>query len=86
MPTGTPLERRNAALIALAVLTGARIGALATFREALDAGREVDANTLAKLGFALLYDLAAPRAAIAVFSACAARFPSLSGRFQRALR
>ena len=51
-------------------------GALAAFREALDAGREVDANTLAKLGFALLYDVAAPRAAIAVCSARAARFPS----------
>jgi hypothetical protein len=55
-------------------------GALATFREALDAGPEVDANTLAKLGFALLYDLAAPRAAVAAFSACAVRFPSLAAQ------
>jgi hypothetical protein len=60
-----------------AAMIDADQGALATFREALDAGREVDADTLAKLGFALLYDVAAPRAALAVFSACAARFPSL---------
>ena len=40
----------------------------------------MDANTLAQLGFALLYDLAAPRAAIAVFSVCAARFPSLAAQ------
>jgi enterochelin esterase-like enzyme len=59
-----------------AAMIDADEGALATFREALDEGRDVDANTLAKLGFALLYDLAAPRAAIAVLSACAARFPS----------
>jgi hypothetical protein len=59
-----------------AAMTDADEGALASFREALDGGREVDANTLTKLGFALLYDLAAPRAAIGVFSACAARFPS----------
>lgn len=55
-------------------------GALATFRQALDAGREVDANTLAKLGFALLYDLAAPHAAIAVFATRTARFPSLAAQ------
>ena len=59
-----------------AAMIDADEGALAAFREALDAGRGVDANTLAKLGFALLYDVAAPRAAVAVFSACAARFPS----------
>jgi hypothetical protein len=59
-----------------AAMTDNDEGALATFHEAVDAGRELDANTLANLGFALLYDLAAPRAAIAVFSACAARFPS----------
>jgi hypothetical protein len=63
-----------------AAMIDADEGALATFREALDAGREVDANTLAKLGFALLYALAAPRAAIAVFSACATRFPSLAAQ------
>lgn len=32
MPAGTPLERRDRALIAFAMLTGARIGALASFR------------------------------------------------------
>ena len=32
MPVGTALERRNRALIAFAMLTGARIGALASFR------------------------------------------------------
>lgn len=32
MPTGTPVERRNRALIAFAILTGARDGALASFR------------------------------------------------------
>jgi integrase len=32
MPAGTPLERRDRALIALAMLTGARVGALASFR------------------------------------------------------
>jgi enterochelin esterase-like enzyme len=63
-----------------AAMTDADEGALAAFREALDAGREVDADTLAKLGFALLYDLAAPRAAVAVFAACAARFPSPAAR------
>jgi len=59
-----------------AAMINADEGALAAFLEALDGGRESDANTLEKLGFALLYDLAARRAAIAVFSACAARFPS----------
>ena len=63
-----------------AAMIDADESALATFREALAAGREVDADTLAKLGFALLYDVAAPRAAIAVFSACAARFPSLEAQ------
>ena len=32
MPTSTPIEQRNRALIAFAILTGARDGALATFR------------------------------------------------------
>lgn len=32
MPTGTAIERRNRALIAFAILSGARIGALASFR------------------------------------------------------
>lgn len=32
MPTGSPLERRDRALIAFAMVTGARIGALASFR------------------------------------------------------
>src|SRR5207302_9628525 len=50
-----------------AAMLDADEGALGTFRDALDAGRQVDANTLVKLGFALLYDLAAPRAALAVF-------------------
>ena len=63
-----------------AAMLDADEGALATFREALHAGSEVDANTLAKLGFALLYDLGAPRAAIGVFSACVARFPSLEAQ------
>jgi hypothetical protein len=63
-----------------AAMMDADEGALATFGEALDAGREVDADTLAKLGFALLYDLTAPRAAVAVFSACVARFPSLAAQ------
>ena len=63
-----------------AAMLDADDGALATFREALDAGSEVDANTLAKLGFALLYDVGAPRAAVDVFSACAERFPSLEAQ------
>jgi integrase len=32
MPAGTPVERRDRAVVALAALTGARIGALASFR------------------------------------------------------
>lgn len=58
-------------------------GALAAVREALDADGNVDANTLAKLGFALLYDVAAPRAALALFSECAARFPSPEAQANR---
>ena len=84
LPTDDLAIEDCGASLTMQVLRAAMIdadeGALATFREALDAGREVDANTLAKLGFALLYDLAAPRAAIAVFSACAARFPSLEAQ------
>ncbi len=65
-----------------AAMLDADEGALATIRDALDAsgGRDVDADTLTKLGFALLYDVAAPRAAIAAFSACVARFPSLAAQ------
>lgn len=37
---------------------------------------QLDAEPLTKLGFALLYGVAAPRAAFAIFAACAARFPS----------
>jgi integrase len=32
MPAGTPLERRDRALVAFATITGARVGALASFR------------------------------------------------------
>ena len=50
MPANTALERRDRALIALAVLTGARIGALASFRHGhinLDQGYvEQDARTV----------------------------------------
>ncbi|HWE27433.1 MAG TPA: alpha/beta hydrolase-fold protein, partial [Polyangia bacterium] len=73
------IEDRGASLtmhVLRAAMRDADEGALATFRQALDAGRQADANTLAQLGFALLYDVAAPRAAVAVFSACAARYPS----------
>jgi len=44
MPAGTPLQRRDRALIAFTMLTGARVGALATFRLGnIDiAGRFVD--------------------------------------------
>ncbi|HEY2743588.1 MAG TPA: alpha/beta hydrolase-fold protein [Polyangia bacterium] len=73
------IEDRGASLtmqVLRAVMTDADEGALSAFADALDGGRRVDANTLANLGFALLYDVAAPRAAIAVFSACATRFPS----------
>jgi enterochelin esterase-like enzyme len=80
LPTDDLAIDDRGASLTMQVLRAAMIdadeGALATFREALATGREVDANTLAKLGFALLYDLAAPRAAIAVFSACAAQFSS----------
>jgi len=80
LPTDDVAIEERGASVTMQVLRAAMIdadeGALAAFREALDAGRDVDANTLANLGFALLYDVAAPRAAVAVFSACAARFPS----------
>ena len=77
------IEDRGASLtmrVLRAAMIDADEGAIATFREGLDASRDVDANTLANLGFALLYDLATPRGAIAVFSACVARFPSLAAQ------
>ena len=84
LPTNAVAIADCGASLTMQVLRAAMIdadeGALATFRAALDSGRAVDANTLAHLGFALLYDLAAPRAAVAVFSACAARFPSLAAQ------
>jgi enterochelin esterase family protein len=80
LPTDDLVIEDGGASLTMQVLRAAMIGgddgALASVREALAAGRDADANTLAKLGFALLYDLAAPRAAVAVFSARAARFPS----------
>jgi enterochelin esterase family protein len=80
LPTNDVSVEDCGASLTMRVLRAAMIdadeGALAAFAEALGAGREVDENTLARLGFALLYDLAAPRAAIAVFTARAARFPS----------
>src|SRR5665213_2404824 len=44
MPDGTAIERRNRALVAFAMLTGARIGALVSFRlgHVNIAGRFVD--------------------------------------------